>query len=202
MTGIDHRIESDAEAEDTLVQLISLLSSSGRRLVILLDEFQRIGHLNRRVRDGFLAHVRSLFSRSPAHFSLVLAIGSRVEKTALDLIPAELKTLMGIKPPITLPEMSKDEALAFVRARLLWYRPSGSLAEGDFPFADGQVQHVLDYMVDIRAAKIIPRNILQILGLIYDEMLDQDLSPLKTPELDLFLESLRWGEVGAEDVKS
>ena len=195
ITGIDSRIETDSDAESVLSELVRLSASNGQRFVILLDEFQRIGHIRiEKKRDALMAHLRTLFSRNPTQLSLVLAIGSRLEKTALDLLAPELRTIMGMRPSISLPELNKEEALEFVTQRFAWYRPEGYSGSALHPFTPRQVQFVISYLADQTQTRLIPRAILQVLGIVYDNFLSTGKIECSDEELSDLLKSLRWDD--------
>jgi len=97
----------------------------GSRLVQCIDEFQRIGVLNTTSRNRILSSIRTAFSRNPRYLSVILAIQSMVERSALDLLPPELKTLIGRKPSISLPEMDVREGKEFIAGRFACFRPAG-----------------------------------------------------------------------------
>jgi hypothetical protein len=193
VTGIDSRIESDVEAERVLSDLLGLAAAGGRRVVVLLDEFQRVGHLAQRGREAMLSHLRTLFSRQSSHFSLVLAVGTRMEKTALELLPSELKTIMGMRPTVSLPEMNKGEAVEFILRRLAWYRPEGYSGSAETPFSREQIDYVVAYLADQGKARLIPRVLLQVFGIVYDEISLESL-PMGTQRLRESLDALRWEE--------
>jgi hypothetical protein len=193
VTGIDSRIESDVEAERVLSEILGLAGAGGRRVVVLLDEFQRVGHLGQRGREAMLSHLRTLFSRQSSHFSLALAVGSRIEKTAVDLLPSELKTIMGMRPPVSLPEMNKEEAVEFILRRLAWYRPEGYRGPVEAPFTREQIDYVIAYLANNGKARLIPRVLLQIFGIIYDDI-SLEASLMSTDRLCESLDALRWDE--------
>lgn len=195
ITGIDARIESDSDAEGVLSEFIKIAAANRQRFVVLLDEFQRVGHIRtEKKRDALLAHVRTLFSRNSTHLSIVLAIGSRVEKTALDLLPPELRTIMGMRPSIALPELAPTEAAEFVAQRFAWYRP-GQYAGGDLaPFTPEQLHFIIAYLCNEAHTRLIPRTILQVLGLVYDNFLDDGGINCSDDELKELLQSLRWDD--------
>jgi hypothetical protein len=195
ITGIDSRIESDSDSETVLSELVRIAAANRQRFVLLLDEFQRVGHIRtEKKREALLAHVRTLFSRNPTHLSMVLAIGSRVEKTALDLLPPELRTIMSMRPSITLPELTAVEASEFVAQRFGWYRP-GQYAGGDLsPFTVEQVGTIISYLCSEAKTRLIPRTILQVLGIVYDDFLKRHEITCSKEELFVLLKSLRWDE--------
>lgn len=192
-TGLGARIEDDAHACDVLCALVAAFGSRGRRLVVLLDEFQRIGSIQAKQRETMLSHLRSVFSRNPSHFSIVIAVGSRIEKTALDLLPPELRTLMGVQPTISLPEMSRDEALAFLRGRLAAFRPQGYAGDAAAPFGEVALEATVDFVSAQDSARMIPRTLLQALAYLYDQTCLLATAPaLNAARVRELLSELRW----------
>src|SRR3989344_1285434 len=194
VTGIDSRIETDVDAEGILTEIVHLAASGGRRAVILLDEFQRVGHLGQRTREALLSHIRALFSHNSSYFSMVLAVGSRMEKTAIEILSAELRTIMGMRPAISLPEMNKEEAEEFVLQRFAWYRPEGYTGAPEYPFTLEDIKYVIAYLVDSAKVRLIPRTLLQVFGIIYDELLGTKDAHLTNDHLKSVLDSLRWDD--------
>lgn len=191
--GVQTRIESDVHAADILGELLQSLSRNGIRVLLLFDEFQRIGALPEKSRWPVLSNLRSLFNQNPTNLSVVLAAATRLEKTAMDLLPAELKTLMGPRPIISLPEMNVDEALGFVEGRLASFRPPGYVEDAFHPLQKEIVRESIEFIASETNAKLIPRTILQALSVIYDEYLlsGELVSPSAAKAL---LKSLSWQE--------
>jgi len=101
---------------------------------------------------------------------------------------------MGMRPSIALPEMSKDEALDFVCQRFAWYRPAGYSGSAEHPFTSEQVRFVISYLSDEAKTRLIPRTILQVLGIVYDTFLVRGEISCPQEELLLLLKSLRWDD--------
>jgi hypothetical protein len=96
-----------------------------------------------------------------------------MEKTALELVPSELKTILGIRPLINLPPLTEEEALEFVKDRFQYSRPP-DFSGGPFePFTKGTVQTCIRFLAETEKFSLTPRLILQTLGEIYDEELIQ-----------------------------
>ena len=168
-SGITQRIETDITATDILCGVITALAHHRVRLMLMIDEFQRIGVLKPTNRENVLSCLRSVFSQSPEYFSVVLSIMSRAEQTAMDLIPAELKTLIGKRPTLSLPEMDVDDAFDFVQGRFDYFRPDGYSGCKTAPFGDETLRAVLAYLHDVAQIPLTPRETLQALAWIYDE---------------------------------
>lgn len=189
VTGIDSRIETDTAAEELLVEIVSIVARHKRRVVVLLDEFQRIASQNARLRGACLASLRSLISRSPGLLSVVVAVGSRVEQTAMDLLPPELKTLIGLRHPITLPAMNESEASEFIYQRLEWFRPEEYNGPVSAPFSEIQIALIVRHLAE-REISLTPRMLLQVCGMVIDEIQEQLPAVISNEDLLVFLKSL------------
>jgi len=136
--------------------------------------------------------LRSIFSRRATNFAVVLAAGTRIEKTAFDLLPNELKTIMGMRPAISLPEMNKSEAKLFLLERLAWFRPHSYGGILEAPFTPEIIDVVLDFMDQQTNTRLIPRTILQTFGLLYDDMADDSTVHSSAEDLKQLLATYRW----------
>lgn len=170
LVGIGARIEDDSRACDVLTALLSLYASAGHRVVLLIDEFQRIAAAKSANRISILANLRSIFSSNTMLFSAVLAATSLIEKSAIELLSPELRTLMGPKPMISLPEMSKEEAYEFLVERLTLFRPRGYGGDSCDPFGDEGIRNIVDAVASSDDQRLIPRTLLQLAGIVYDEI--------------------------------
>jgi hypothetical protein len=123
-------------------------------------------------RNRILSSLRTVYSRSPRYFSTVIAVQSQVEHSALELVPAELKTLIGRKPTISLPEMDLTEATEFVLGRFHFFRPPGYTGDEAAPFERNAITSVLGYMAEEAGIPLSPREILQAFASVYDQCQD------------------------------
>jgi hypothetical protein len=173
-SGIGERIEDDLAATEMLQGIVRAFDIAKCRLVLLIDEFQRVGLVKPSVRTRILSSLRTVFSRSPRYFSTVIAVQSQVEQSALDLVPPELKTLIGRKATISLPEMDLPEATEFVIGRFRFFRPSGYIGDETAPFDRDAIPSILEYMKEGAGIPLNPREILQAFASVYDH--SEDLS--------------------------
>ncbi len=195
--GISTRIETDAQATDILSDLLNVLAAHKIRLVLLLDEFQRLGGLPERYRSALLSNIRSLFSRHPTHFSVIAAATTRVEKSAQELLPQELRTLMGMRPSIGLPEMSEEEAYAFVIERFRCFRHKNYRGGDADPLGEVAVQETIRFISQQPNTRLTPRTVLQALAWLYDEI-DTDNVPLSAEQTSQLLSQLSWDTPGVD----
>lgn len=197
-TNIQSRIEDDSYACSILSGIIAASSHAGVRLLILLDEFQRVAFLQpKRKREAVLSNIRTLFSENPHRLSVVLAVKSRIEQTALELIPEELRTLMAVRPTISLPEFSESEALEFVLDRFKYFRPPTYIGDDSAPFTKDAIVEIIRQISARNGTALIPRTILQALAWIYDGSADPSGTISREESVKLF-EELRWDAKGAD----
>ena len=192
-TAIAARIEDDSRACDILVGIVSALAGTGTRLLVLLDEFERVAVVQpRRRRDTILSNIRSVFSRNSRYFSMVLAVTSRVEQTAMEMLPGELRTLMGMRPAVSLPEMSEDEAVEFVLERFRFFRPEGFRGPSAAPFGKKSLQAVVRHIAGINGSRVIPRTVLQALAWVYDAAVELGTSEVPVDKTLSLVKELHW----------
>lgn len=172
-SGIGERIEDDLAATEMLQGIVRAFDFAKCRLVLLVDEFQRMGLIKpASIRARILSSLRTVFSRSPRYFSTVIAVQSHVEQSALDLIPPELQTLIGRKPTISLPEMDAKEAAEFITGRFRFFRPSAYLGDETAPFDRDAIPLIVEYMKEQARIPLNPREILQVFASVYDHSPD------------------------------
>jgi hypothetical protein len=121
-----------------------------------------------------------------------MAVKSRIEQTAMEMLPEELRTLMGVRPSVSLPEMSDQEALEFVIERFRFFRPEGYCGKEEAPFGRKTLESVVDQIASVDGARLIPRTILQALGWIYDAAVSEDSDEVSAAEATELLRELRW----------
>lgn len=188
--GVGERIETDQRAADILSAIARACASASIRLVLLLDEFQRLAPLQQKIRTAIQSNIRSVFSANASYFSTVIAIGSRAEQTALEVLPQELRTLMGVRPTVALPEMDEAEALQFIQERLAFFRPPQYSGSALAPLGDIAVKAALAHVREMDGARFTPRNVLQVLGELYDEAMATGTSQLSSDQAAAVLKGL------------
>lgn len=192
-TGITQRLDDDTAVCDTMSAIVTALAGEGKRLLVLLDEFQRAALLQpERRREAILSNIRSIFSRNSKGFSMVLAVASRLEQTAMDMMPRELRTLLGMRPSVSLPEMSVVEAMEFVVGRFQYFRPRGYALGEAAPFGIEALSAVISYIGQQEGTRLIPRIILQALAWVYDSSTPNAKHEVSTEEVAQLLGELRW----------
>ena len=193
-TGIGARIEDDVHACAVLSDIIGALARCGLRTVLLLDEFQRIGTSSERQREAILSNLRSVFSRNAAGLSVVVAVTSRIERSAIELMPPQLRSLMGMRPTVSLPELDEEEAFAFIVERFRHFRPIGYSGSPAAPFGEEALRALVSHISKLGRERLIPRTLLQAAGWLYDEALMRGIEAMSAKDVSELLGALHWDE--------
>jgi len=191
-TGIGSRLEDDGAAAQVLADVVTSLAARRIRLVILIDEFQRLSTAQTKARASILANLRSIFSKSPSYFTVILAIASRMEDSAMAMLPGELRTLMGMKPAVSLPMMDEDEAFEFLVKRLAFFRPADYAGNAHAPFGAPCLKALVRFIGTKGPGQLIPRTLLQACGCVFDELENGGRTSMTVAEVNEVLNALRW----------
>ena len=123
---------------------------------------------------------------------MILAVASRLEQSAMDMVPHELRTLLGMRPGVSLPEMSEDEAIDFVMGRFHYFRPPAYSRGEAAPFGIEAIRTIVNYIGKKEGTRLIPRTILQALAWIYDSATPSASDEISKKEVSQLLGELRW----------
>jgi hypothetical protein len=161
--------------------MVSACNANGSKLVILMDEFQRAAGMSTRARTNLMAYLRTLFNKNSKGLSVVLAVTSGLRENAMGLLSGELRTILGPKPGISLPELTPGEAITFCERRLLAYRPQDYSGEAFGPFSRETIEEMVESVSHNSDLRLIPRTLIQEMSLLMEELQVQDFKPL-TPD--------------------
>jgi hypothetical protein len=193
LSNVTVRIEDERQALDILRGLISLSALCDKPVVLLIDEFQRMAVIPERARASVMSAIRTLFNQNPSGLTVVVAVTSGVEQTAMALLPQELKTILGPRPTISLPEMSKDEAIEFCKERLAAYRPVGYVGDEFGPFGAEPTQAMVGIMAEEASVRLTPRNIIHALAWLYEDYIVNARTSYSADEVVTAMRELSWG---------
>ncbi|AMM40020.1 hypothetical protein HS1_000214 [Candidatus Desulfofervidus auxilii] len=178
-------IQSAEDAIKVISWLIRLLSSgeviSGevKRILWMIDEYQRIEKLRKSVIEEINGCLHSIFNQCPNGLSIIISFsGYPEEKRYPTWLSPEIKDRIGIEKPLLLPPLSKKEAFKFIEDILLHFRAYPShinIHDRYFPFTKESIEKVIDIIID-KAKKSKrkdeepkPRTIMQFFNLILQE---------------------------------
>jgi len=180
--NITNPIQSSEDAIKVISWLIHLINSAGaisghsKRMLWMIDEYQRIEKLRRPVIDEINGCLHAIFNRSANGLSILVSFSGYPEEKKLPLwLSPEIKDRIGIEKPLLLPPLSKSEAFELIRGTLANFRRSSSEMPNEyFPFSKKAIYKVVE-IIESRARKSKrkdepkPRTIMQFFNAVLEE---------------------------------
>lgn len=163
LVPLPYKLDTPPRMQRILELVLSGLAASGTRLLLMLDEYQRINTYRPAVRDVFQATLLDCFNATPAGLSVVFSCSAVQQAVALALFPPELTDRLRGRQLITLPEMTPSEAEEFVLDLLRAFRPSSYLGHPLAPFPSEGLAPLLQELQAAQDLQLIPRHIIQAL---------------------------------------
>jgi hypothetical protein len=157
--GIANRIkvpEDAISALTTLTRLANFKSDPPSKLVIMIDEFQRIGELREAIRREINSGLHTYFNENSDGLEIVLSFSFGREDNVSFLLSDELKSRA--KPQtISLNIMTETEAIEFIRDLLEQFRVEKD-TRWAFPFSPASVKTLVSRVG--KTKPITPRRLM------------------------------------------
>ena len=159
--GVRNTIRTSDDAIRALVILTGLVANGTdhSKLLLMLDEFQRIDQLAPRVRRDINAGIHTLFNACPEGLCIVLSF-SFGNPANIEFLLAEEVASRTDPESIQLPRMTFVEAVNFVQDILKHYRALDG-TDPFFPFTKDGIETILQ-----KTGKLTPREIMKYLDLV------------------------------------
>lgn len=140
--GVTRQLRTSDDAVTLLAGLVRIVNSlSDRRVLVMLDECQRIGSFRPAIGLEISAGLRTWFNLNPNHLTLILSFGTGEERYVRHLLSPELQTIADYRT-LRLDLLSEDAAFEFVNDLLSAFRTPGS-PTAYFPFTPEVIQAVV-----------------------------------------------------------
>jgi hypothetical protein len=179
--GIVRPIDTSEDAANVLIWLIQLFNHSGsaiegmRRVVIMLDEYQRIDKFRNPAVTDISGCLHSIFNACANGLTIVISFsGYPEEKKLPNWLSDEIKDRLD-KKILVLPRFSHDEAMRFVLDVLRHFRnPSADIPGEYFPFEKDSISTLIDEIEkaaknENRHDEPKPRTLMKLLNSILQE---------------------------------
>lgn len=156
--GVINRIKSPEDSLAALNALIklALFGNEQKRIIFMIDEFQRIGELREKTLSEINSCLRSLYNENPQQIEIILSFSFGKKENVDFLLSSELKSV--IQPhSITLDYLSVTEGKEFLIDLFQNFR----IHENNnvtFPFTSDCIIKLLQYIESKK--KITPRRIM------------------------------------------
>ena len=158
--GVNYRIRTPEDAISALSSLINLSLWGGkkhRQLLLMIDEFQRVGELKPNIISQINSSLHTIFNAHPTGLQLLLTFSFGKKENVDYLLSAELKS-RAEPQAINLDVLSKEEAFTFLSDLLGQFRISKDGPNPVFPFSQSAVETML-VMISQKKA-LTPRRIM------------------------------------------
>lgn len=163
--GITCPVKGTSDAASVLAALCNLLSDcseASTRLLLLLDEYQRVGALSPARRNEISDGLLTLFNSSRRGVKIFLSLRSGDYDNVRIIVPPALVSRAN-REAFKIDELSGQLGVTFVAELLSQVRPPGNW-EAYYPFTHDTVEGVLADLQSV--GPVTPRRVLQCLGYI------------------------------------
>lgn len=161
--SLTSRVRTTDDAVFALSGLIHLFHMAGHhRVMVMIDEFQRVQELRGGVREEINASLHTFFNTCPPPLSLLLSFSFGAERHINAFLNEEL---ISRSDPvrITIPTLSEEDALAFMED--VW---KDSLAPDHSPPLDEQSVHFVVQSISDHGT-LTPRRLMKAVGFVLSE---------------------------------
>jgi hypothetical protein len=170
------KVEDAIRIINWLIRIINMgTASSGEnsRVLLMLDEYQRIGGFREPSRDEVNGCIHSIFNKCPNGLSIIISFSGYPEGNKFPKwLSPEIKDRLD-KKPLLLPPLSEDEALTFIKDILKHFRnPFLTISEACFPFTDDSALTIIKTIQAIKGKRHDepkPRTIMHFSNLVLQE---------------------------------
>src|SRR5207249_1418865 len=113
LVDVPFKLDGPQEILNLLIAIARVVSKSGGRFMLLLDEYQRIRTLKAALRETVGAIFLDLYNAVPRGVSLLFSCSGTQQAVAFQSIPPELHDRMRGRRPFAIPAMVGEEAYEF-----------------------------------------------------------------------------------------
>jgi len=143
--GVNYRIKTPEDAINALSSLINLVVSGGTRqkqLLLMIDEFQRIGELRPIIASQVNSSLHTVFNAHPTKLQMILTFSVGKKENVDYLLSAELKS-RAEPQSINLDVLSREEAVGFLADLFGQFRIRKDDPRPLYPFSQAAVNAIL-----------------------------------------------------------
>jgi hypothetical protein len=156
--GVTYRIKTSEDAIHTLTSLTKLATfgKPNARLVVLIDEYQRIGELKNATRNEINAGLHAYYNGNPTGLTIMLSFSFGKKENVSFLLSNELKS-RSEPEALSLDVLTPNQAIEFLSDLLARFRiqPDNRWA---YPFTEQAIQKIINYVAQHRS--LTPRRLM------------------------------------------
>ena len=200
--GVSYRIktpEDGISALNALTALATFGSGPSTKLVLMIDEYERIGVLKPRARNEINGSLHTYFNAHPAGVELILSFSFGRQENVGYLLSPELKSRAEPRA-ISLDVLTKEEATDFFRDLLAQFRlkEDGRWA---YPFSPEALQTIVEHVADRKS--LTPRRLMVYANhVLLESQAEREpgsVSEVRADEVRQYLADPRLGDIDADE---
>lgn len=198
--GATYRIRTAEDAIHTLNTLTRLVvfNKPNARMVLMIDEYQRIGELRTTARNEINGGLHAYFNANPVNLTVMLTFSFGNKENVAFLLSNELKS-RSEPETISLDVLSRSEAAQFIIDLLAQFRINND-DHTAFPFSQQAIETLIDYIAQRKA--LTPRRIMLYANHVLTEheikYPDSDIE-IPSSEASLYLQDPKLGELDTDN---
>ncbi len=160
---VPYKLDTADQMQRVIVQLLRLIAGSGNRVLMLLDEFQRVQAHKGDTKDTLNSAILDAFNSTPRGLSVIFSCSAVQAAAAHRSLAPELLDRMKGRPLISLSDFSKEDAFLFVSDLLASHRPALFNGNPFAPFEDAAVCCAVESLESMPQCGLLPRHLVQVL---------------------------------------
>jgi hypothetical protein len=178
LINVSYRIKTPEDAINAISVLTSLACyepdpNKANRLVVMVDEYQRVGELNPKIAAESNSSLHTYFNEHPTNLHLVLSFSFGKKENVDYLLSAELKS-RAEPQSVSLDTLSQMEAVDFIRDLFAQFRCQED-TRWSYPFTPDAVTRIILWIATKKA--LTPRRLMVFFDHILSQVqLDTDVS--------------------------
>jgi len=200
LLALPYKLETEAQMQSVLVQVAGALAQSGKRVLLLLDEYQRVQTHRSSTRDILNGAILDAFNAMPRGLSIVFSCSAAQQATAMRVLSPELMSRMRGRDILCLPAMSETEALSFVLDLLRAFRPLEYNGSEHAPFPDGALHTTVKKMAATGRLSLIPRHVIQVFDRSLASAVESNATDVSSDQLSAAVTAVADSPEGEEDL--
>jgi type II secretory pathway predicted ATPase ExeA len=185
--GVARPIRTVDDAVEALTTVLQALSAGGKRVVLMIDEYQRVAEGSRRQLQEVGHGVHTVFNACPRMVSWILSCAAGGGDVEFVLTP-ELVSRLSLRR-IELPYLTHSDVLTYVGELFAHYRTTSFTGDPYHPFTESSVERLAAYLIDEGRLDLTPRGVNEAFDFILSGLISNDAAlPIDVEVIDSWLE--------------
>lgn len=163
--GISSPIRTADDAVEVLRTAVESMTADGTRVVLMVDEYQRVAEGRRRQLQEIGHAIHTLYNACPVRLSLVLSCATGGFDDYTMVLTPEIVSRLSPKR-VQLHYLSPPDAVEYIHDLFAAYRVDGTAVDPFFPLTADSAQEFAQYLVARLTGELTPRR----LNMAYSEL--------------------------------